>query len=211
MLNSRYLLSTAQRGQSKNSNLSHHQQRGIVTNLPPAFYGICPKLYSSDFVFKIKFNIFLRTGQVARPDGHFPWISEPEWKIQNWLCGGQTCIELCRETKHRLRIQTKSDIKENTTNQVGLMFSQSTQSRVGGFFQFCRNISTNPLCQHSSSCLSYRLLAFWQICLVRPNCSRELNTLESVQAAHKTVSDATLPELYWAHNLLSNLHHLNWN
>ena len=128
------MIQSALGSQSKNSNLAHHQQRGIVTSIfPQHFMRFVPNNILR-FCFKIKFNIFLRTGQVARPDGHFPWISEPEWKIQNWLCGGQTCIELCRETKHRLRIQTKSDIKENTTNQVGLMFSQSTQSRVGGFF-----------------------------------------------------------------------------
>ena len=107
--------------------------------------------------------------------------------------------------------QSQTSRKTQQIKSASCSPNQHSHGWVDFFFQFCRNISTNPVCQHSSSCLSYRLVAFWQICLVRPNCSRELNTLESVQAAHKTVSDATLPELYWAHNLLSNLHHLNWN
>ena len=96
MLNSRYLLSSTQRAQSKNSNLSHHQQRGIVTNLPLAFYGICPKLYSSILFLKSNLIFSWWSAQLSQPDGHFPWISQPDWKIWNWLCGGRTCIELCR-------------------------------------------------------------------------------------------------------------------
>lgn len=44
---------------SKNSNLSHHQQRGIVTTSSPSILWDLSQIIFCDFVFKIKFNIFL--------------------------------------------------------------------------------------------------------------------------------------------------------
>ena len=44
---------------SKNSNLSHHQQRGIVTTSSPSILWDVSQIIFCDFVFKIKFNIFL--------------------------------------------------------------------------------------------------------------------------------------------------------
>ena len=45
---------------SKNSNLSHHQQRGIVTSIFPQHF-MCCRVPNNilRFCFKIKFNIFL--------------------------------------------------------------------------------------------------------------------------------------------------------
>ena len=44
---------------SKNSNLSHHQQRAIVTSIFPQHFMRCVPNNILRFCFKIKFNIFL--------------------------------------------------------------------------------------------------------------------------------------------------------
>ena len=157
MLNSRYLLSAAQRAQSKNSNLSHHQQRGIVTNLPSAFYGICPKLYS--WILFLKSNLIFSwwSAQLFRPTGHFPWISQTEWKIQNWLDGGQNLHWIMPR-----RVEGASEMISQQTNNswdTGLCCPAHTPASVRGL-----NI---PLLSFIESLSSWTSCLYWQLLLTR--------------------------------------------
>ena len=77
---------------SKNSNLAHHQQRGIVTSIfPQHFMRFVPNNILR-FCFKIKFNIFL----ISKLMDTFLELANSGVKFKiRFVEREETCIELC--------------------------------------------------------------------------------------------------------------------
>ena len=78
---------------SKNSNLAHHQQRGIVTSIfPQHFMRFVPNNILR-FCFKIKFNIFL----ISKLMDTFLELANSGVKFKIRFAERGDCIELCCE------------------------------------------------------------------------------------------------------------------
>ena len=87
------MIQSALGSSSKNSNLAHHQQRGIVTSIfPQHFMRFVPNNILR-FCFKIKFNIFL----ISKLMDTFLELANSGVKFKIRFAERGDCIELCCE------------------------------------------------------------------------------------------------------------------